>query len=101
MNILKNSVEAIGENQGLIRVHLQTSPFRIRVSDNGCGIPVEFEKELFSPFFSTKPTGQGVGLALIRDILLKHSLQFNLHSDAQTAWTHFDIFENEFSLENK
>lgn len=98
INILKNSVEAIGEEQGAIRAQVQTSPFRIRISDNGCGIPSGIEKKIFSPFFSTKISGQGIGLALIRDILHKHNLQFNLKTDIKTGWTHFDIFENAVRL---
>ena len=36
----------------------------VQVKDTGCGIPQEYVKQLFSPFFTTKPVGQGTGLGL-------------------------------------
>ena len=38
------------------------------------------EKKLFSPFFSTKPNGQGIGLMFIREVLIKHGCTFSLRT---------------------
>ena len=74
MNIIKNAAESIegdaGENgqQGEIIVRT-TAPASVEVVDNGPGISKETEAKLFSPFFSTKPNGQGIGLVFIREVL--------------------------------
>lgn len=88
-NILKNALESI-ENNGVIKITCQDSPTEFSISDNGVGIPPEVEPQLFTPFFSTKPTGQGVGLMLIRDILDNHNTTFTLRTD-KAGWTHFRI----------
>ena len=77
LNIIKNAVEAIGE-KGIIFIRTQDNPVRLEVADTGKGISKEVEGKLFSPFFSTKPNGQGIGLMLIREILQKHHCYFSL-----------------------
>lgn len=44
-------------------------PVEIIVKDNGPGVPVELEQDIFSPFVSTKRDGQGLGLALVRKLI--------------------------------
>lgn len=89
-NMIKNALEAIGEN-GEIRITCSETPSQFSISDNGTGIAKEFEEKLFTPFFSTKATGQGVGLMLIRDILQSHNCQFDLTTDEKSGWTHFNV----------
>ena len=55
------------------------------------GIDKETETKLFSPFFSTKPNGQGIGLIFIREVLLKHDCRFSLRSYAD-GLTRFKIW---------
>lgn len=62
----------------------------IFVRDNGPGIPPELEGQLFSPFFTTKKDGQGVGLTLSREILVNHGFGFSLRTGAD-GWTEFRI----------
>ena len=82
VNIIKNAVESIETNtanQG--EVIVKTScPTCIEVIDNGAGISKEVEAKLFSPFFSTKPNGQGIGLVFIREVLSRHGCTFSLHT---------------------
>lgn len=82
VNIIKNAVESIEintANQG--EVIVKTScPTCIEVIDNGAGISKEVEAKLFSPFFSTKPNGQGIGLVFIREVLSRHGCTFSLHT---------------------
>ena len=68
VNIIKNAAESI-EKDGEIIVRT-LSPATIEVVDNGKGISKEVEAKLFSPFFSTKPNGQGIGLIFIRESLM-------------------------------
>ena len=79
VNILKNAVESI-ENQGDIYITTTASPPCIEVADTGKGITEEVAQKLFSPFFSTKPKGQGIGLVFVREVLLKHGCTFSLRT---------------------
>jgi two-component system nitrogen regulation sensor histidine kinase GlnL len=47
-------------------------PLEISVRDNGPGIPADLERHLFEPFFSTKNSGSGLGLALVAKIIGDH-----------------------------
>ena len=80
VNIIKNAAESI-EKDGEIIVRT-LSPATIEVVDNGKGISKEVEAKLFSPFFSTKPTGQGIGLIFIREVLMRHGCTFSLRTYA-------------------
>ena len=59
-------------------------PLRRRCADLAAparkGIDKETEKKLFSPFFSTKPNGQGIGLIFIREVLQKQNCSFSLRT---------------------
>jgi len=65
LNILSNAIDAIGKD-GLIRVEseLTETAVQVRITDNGAGIPVEFQNKVFDPFFTTKSSGKGTGLGL-------------------------------------
>ena len=79
INIIKNSAESIGEN-GEIIIRTSVSPLMLEIGDTGQGISKEVEAKLFSPFFSTKPNGQGIGLIFIREVLMKHDCTFSLRT---------------------
>ena len=80
-NLLKNAVQAIPEDQpGRIRLSLQVHNKKalIQVSDNGIGIPIEQEEDIFIPNFTTKSSGTGIGLAMSKTIveMAKGSIYF-------------------------
>jgi signal transduction histidine kinase len=77
INVLKNSIESIN-TQGVIEIILEPEPLCIRICDNGKGISPEDKDKLFTPFYTNKPQGQGIGLTLTRDILTNHKCQFSL-----------------------
>ncbi|MCM1313529.1 MAG: ATP-binding protein [Bacteroides sp.] len=81
VNIIKNSAESIGR-AGHIVITTSAAPATIEVRDDGAGISREAEAKLFSPFFSTKPHGQGIGLVLIREVLTGHGCRFSLRTYA-------------------
>jgi two-component system, NtrC family, nitrogen regulation sensor histidine kinase NtrY len=82
INIIKNAIEAIGQN-GVITFRTTRQPLQLFVEDTGRGISKDVENQLFTPFFTTKAYGQGVGLTLIREILTAHGFDFALYM-AQT-----------------
>lgn len=79
INMVKNSVESI-EEKGIITLRTSASPVMLEVADTGRGISKELETKLFTPFFSTKPNGQGIGLIFIREVLMKHGCSFSLRT---------------------
>lgn len=80
LNVIKNAMESI-EKEGEIIVRT-TLPASIEVIDNGKGISKESEEKIFTPFYSTKPNGQGIGLIFIREVLTRHGCTFSLHTYA-------------------
>lgn len=79
VNIIKNAAESIGEN-GHIYIRTSDHPVCLEVADTGKGIDKDVESKLFTPFFSSKPNGQGIGLTIIREILRKHHCTFSLRT---------------------
>jgi signal transduction histidine kinase len=79
INILKNALEAIDE-KGRIEIKLGADPVQVRIIDNGAGIPDHLKENLFTPFYTSKPNGQGIGLTVTREILINHQCQFSLES---------------------
>jgi two-component system nitrogen regulation sensor histidine kinase GlnL len=90
LNLVKNAAEAIGENANSGEIALSTAfrpgvrlsipgakarislPLEFCVKDNGPGVPEELLPHLFDPFVTTKPTGSGLGLALVAKIVGDH-----------------------------
>ena len=81
VNVLKNAMEAIGED-GRIALRLVHEAGRpvLRIADSGPGIPDDVRPLLFTPFFSTKRDGRGLGLTLIQEILTQHGFDFGLEN---------------------
>lgn len=81
LNILKNALEATGEDGTVeLRVSVDHGRAVLAVRDGGSGIPEAAREQLFTPFFTTKENGQGIGLTLVREILMAHGLQFSLEN---------------------
>ena len=75
INLLKNALEAVAnvaDPAVEVRATMEDGKLCITVQDNGEGIPEASQKDIFVPFFTTKPDGSGVGLALSRKIVHAH-----------------------------
>jgi PAS domain S-box-containing protein len=79
MNLLRNAIEAC-QGTGVapdVRVEGATDHaagvVRVTVRDNGPGVPTELRERIFRPFFTTKPHGTGLGLALVQKIIVTHN----------------------------
>jgi two-component system, NtrC family, nitrogen regulation sensor histidine kinase NtrY len=92
INIVKNALEAIDE-KGVVSFTTTLHPKKIIITDNGAGIGEQQSDEIFTPFFSTKKTGQGIGLTVIKEILLNHHFSFSLKT-AEPGKTEFEIVLN-------
>lgn len=80
-NIVVNSIQSIS-HQGEIKIkgELENKFVRIEIRDNGCGIKPDILPKIFSPFFSTKERGTGLGLALCAKIVEAHGGQIKAES---------------------
>ena len=88
INIIKNAIESI-QSHGIIQLIVK-NPAELIVQDTGKGIPEEIKGKLFTPFFSTKKDGQGIGLTMTREILINHGFDFNLETSTN-GLTQFEI----------
>lgn len=82
-NLIHNSLQAM-ENKGTlaIAVYHQGEHLFVSITDSGTGIPPEIQPQIFTPFFTTKPPGEGSGLGLdiVRRIVNKHQGEVNVES---------------------
>jgi nitrogen fixation/metabolism regulation signal transduction histidine kinase len=91
INLIKNAAEALTETPNpSISINLNSSNgIIISIADNGPGIPKAMQEEIFVPFFTTKPNGNGIGLSLSKQIMKAHGGDLKLISSNQG--TRFEI----------
>ncbi|MEM6396950.1 MAG: ATP-binding protein [Bacteroidota bacterium] len=92
-NATINALESIGERErGKIefRVICNGKKAGFTIVDNGKGISADEQEKIFSPFFSSKANGQGVGLTLSQDILRGHGATYSLRTD-EDGLTRFEV----------
>jgi two-component system nitrogen regulation sensor histidine kinase NtrY len=85
INLVKNSIESL---RGIKNPQLAISSFKndknksvIAVTDNGPGISTEIQDNIFTPFFTTKENGSGIGLSLSRQIMQLHDGKITVQSE--------------------
>jgi signal transduction histidine kinase len=89
-NLISNAVQSIdGENNGIVIVHVTSGDKTIIVSvkDNGCGISDYQKPMIFTPKFSTKTNGMGLGLAMVKSIVETHNGKIWFSSEAGKGTT--------------
>ena len=97
LNIVKNAIEAVGgEGTITLRVTSADAGTRLTIEDSGPGMTLEAQANLFTPFFSTKPHGQGIGLTLVQEILAGHHAHYALERTPQVT-TRFTVTFNRAS----
>ena len=81
LNIAKNAIEAIdGPGTITARIGFDRSRPQLVIENTGPGIPESIRAQLFTPFFTTKPGGQGIGLTVVQEILANHRFDYALES---------------------
>jgi PAS domain S-box-containing protein len=92
MNLMLNAIEAMKESGGelTVRSQCQDSQLVLSVCDTGVGLPAEKVDQIFSAFFTTKPQGSGMGLAISRSIVESHGGRlWATANDGRGATFHF------------
>ena len=93
-NLIKNSIDSISGDSGSVHVSMSKnkSNVKIRISDNGRGIPKKNWKNIFRPGFSTKKSGWGLGLSLCQRIINEvHKGEIYIKESSEEAGTIFEI----------
>ena len=90
-NLVKNAIQAIPETEeGKIEIILtrERSSLLIAVKDNGTGIPQDVQERIFVPNFTTKTSGMGLGLAMVKNIVegLGGEIWFETKEDVGTTF---------------
>ncbi|HOT89348.1 MAG TPA: ATP-binding protein, partial [Bacteroidales bacterium] len=91
-NLIKNSVQAISSlENGMIEIGIkkEESQYVIEIKDNGVGIANEQKEKIFSPNFTTKTGGMGLGLAMVRNIVENYKGKIWFESETGIGTTFF------------
>lgn len=86
INLLLNSMDAVKNVEKpriVLKVHEKDGKVQIIVADNGEGMSSEVAGQIFTPFFTTKKSGSGIGLTLCKQIMLLHGGNIRIESTAQ------------------
>jgi signal transduction histidine kinase len=95
LNLLLNAIEATSENG---KIYVKTRSFtkpeaepyiQIEFTDTGCGIPTEYLEDIFTPFFTTKEKGSGLGLSISNQIIQDHKGYIDVESQANKGTSFF------------
>jgi two-component system, NtrC family, nitrogen regulation sensor histidine kinase GlnL len=110
INLLQNAIDALDQNiNSVIKIttryvmigalrdsgaerRSQKLPVEVSISDNGPGVSVHVEHEIFAPFVTTKHEGQGLGLAIVRNLITQMRSRIVYERDEANGITHFRMF---------
>ena len=103
VNLIMNSIEAIGDGSGKIQLttHFDGTNFLVKVTDTGKGIPDEYIGQIFEPFFTTKRSdqGTGLGLSLVRRVVQAHNGQILVESEEGKGTTFTIVLPREHLID--
>lgn len=90
LNLVRNAVEAVEESESpklWVRAERHGDEVIIKVIDNGKGIPEEVKKMVFNEFYTTKATGTGIGLYIVKELVNKYNGEIDFTSNAGAGTT--------------
>ncbi len=92
-NVIRNAYQAVGQADGEIRVSTVVTDYEVRlaIADNGSGISPEVMGAMFEPFQTTKASGTGLGMLIVRRILREHGGELEVESE-EGAGTKVTLF---------
>lgn len=91
LNLVSNALQAMSQGQVTIRTYLEGGKVVVTVEDQGHGIPDDIKHKIGTPFFTTKETGTGLGMAICYSIIQRHqgNLDFKTSSKGTTFYIRF------------
>lgn len=100
-NLIKNALQAIPDmTTGKIDIAatiIEEQKARISVKDNGSGIPTDLQKRIFTPYFTTKSSGTGIGLAMTKNMVEQSGGSIGFHTKPGVGTEFFVILPRPFS----
>jgi len=96
INLIRNAIQSVnGQANGKVIVEANNRSGRslIQISDNGSGIPPDLLSAIFTPFFSTKKDGSGIGLSISRRIMQLHGGELTVVSEPKVKTCFMLIFQ--------
>ena len=88
INLFKNALEAMPEGGDLtVSAEVRDNYLVLKITDTGHGIPSEQVPNLFTPFFTTKPGGTGLGLIICRGLITQHQGDITIESAVNRGTT--------------
>lgn len=97
INLILNAMDAVkdvAQPKIVLSGSLVNQKIQITVRDNGTGISPEVQDKIFIPFFSTKKTGNGIGLSLCKQVMMLHKGNISVKSHEQEGTVFLLTFEN-------
>lgn len=92
-NLIKNAIQSLNERKdGKVKITIsknKESKVEIQISDNGKGIPEEQKDKIFIPHFTTKSTGSGIGLSVVKQIVENHGGTITFESKENQGTTFY------------
>jgi signal transduction histidine kinase len=89
-NLLKNAIQATHNRENgkiTVRLEFNEKNVKIEVQDNGVGISDELKERIFVPHFTTKSTGSGIGLSVVKQIIEFHQASIKFESTVNIGTT--------------
>ncbi|MFM7007144.1 MAG: ATP-binding protein [Flavobacteriales bacterium] len=91
-NLLQNAKQATESNNAaliIVQLQIENDKVKIRIQDNGVGISSEQQAQIFTPYFTTKSSGSGIGLSVVKQIIEKHNGKVRFESTLGEGTTFF------------
>lgn len=95
LNLLRNGVDAMADTvaaQRILRLHaysISNKQIRVDITDHGHGVPEAVRSRLFTPLFTTKDAGMGMGLAISRSLITSHGGKLDCYNNPEGGATFF------------
>ena len=87
-NLMSNAVDAMSDGGQLsVKTQLEADDVVIQISDTGCGMSEEVRQKIFTPYFTTKETGTGLGMAITAQIIEEHGGEISIESEEGVGTT--------------
>jgi signal transduction histidine kinase len=96
-NLIKNAIEAMPDG-GTLRIStelIDDKKVQIKIQDTGAGMSPETLEKLFTPYYTTKATGTGLGMAIVQRIITDHDGEISVESEEGVGTTFWIVLPSE------